>query len=238
MPRKLLRRFLPTPHRIRSERSLRLFGKLLLRRELWSLHRRSVAKATAVGLFVAFIPLPTQMLMAAAAAIVLGFNLPVAVVMVWVTNPLTIPVVFYGAYRLGAWLLHTPPHPVHFQVSFSWFAGQVGEIWLPLLLGSLVAGVAAGILGYFVVNLLWRLHVARSWRARRLRPTRPGARAQPEPRPRGEVDAKRRRTRPAAPAAGLPSGARPKVVDIKQARDSHRAGPGPARPVSPKSGRE
>jgi uncharacterized protein len=47
-----------------------------------------------------YMPPIGQMFMAAAAAIVLRVNLPISVALVWITNPLTIPPMFYFAYLL------------------------------------------------------------------------------------------------------------------------------------------
>lgn len=44
-------------------------------------------RGLAVGAFYAFVPFPWQMLLAAITALWLRFNLPVAVAMVWITNP-------------------------------------------------------------------------------------------------------------------------------------------------------
>ena len=57
---------------------------------VWHLNRRSVAGGVAVGLFVSWVPLPMQMLLAAVLAAVLRVHVPVSVVMVWFTNPLTV----------------------------------------------------------------------------------------------------------------------------------------------------
>ncbi|MGB1541119.1 MAG: DUF2062 domain-containing protein, partial [Cycloclasticus sp.] len=77
---------------------LKVFGPLIHNQNVWHLNRRSFAGAISVGLFIAFIPLPAQMLIAAAAAIALHVNLPVAVATVWVSNPITMPPLFYAAY--------------------------------------------------------------------------------------------------------------------------------------------
>ncbi|MFT5394257.1 MAG: hypothetical protein ACI8PT_004467 [Gammaproteobacteria bacterium] len=167
MPKKLLRRWLPHPHHLRSARGLRMFGRLLANQDLWSVNRRSVARAGAVGLFIAFIPVPAQMVFAAGAAIWLRINLPVAVSMVWVTNPLTIPFIFYGAYRCGSWLLDRPAPSIEFEASFTWLYEQMSTIWAPLLLGSLVLGVVSALVGYLAISVLWRVHVIRRWRERR-----------------------------------------------------------------------
>ena len=172
MPRKLLRRLLPAPHHVRADRSLRHFGGMLANRGLWQLNRRSVARAGAVGLFVAFLPIPGQTLIAAAAAIWLGINLPVAVVMVWVTNPLTFPFFAYAAYRIGTWLLDTPHRELRFEMSSQWLMSVAG-IWEPLAVGCLVLGILASGLGYLLIRLAWRLHVVWAWHGRRERKAEP-----------------------------------------------------------------
>ncbi len=189
MPRNLLRRWLPSDHHFRQERSLRFFGRLLHNRDLWHINRRSAARAAAVGLFIAFVPLPGQTILAAALAIWLGCNLPLAVVAVWVTNPVTVPFVFYGAYELGAWLLGIPPRNFHLELSLGWLMERIDAIWQPLLLGCLILGTLSALVGYALVHLLWRLHVARSWRRRQearaaRAPTPPGrgGRASPSTR--------------------------------------------------------
>ncbi len=169
MPRKRLRRVLARARDVRSERSLRVFGRLLHDANLWHLNRYSVAWAVSVGLFVAFVPVPFQMVLAAAAAIVIGCNLPIAVVMVWFSNPITMPPLFFAAYKLGAWLLDETPRRVRFEMSFEWLMTKLDDIWQPLLLGCLIMGLAAALAGHAAVRVIWRIHVRQSWHARRRR---------------------------------------------------------------------
>jgi len=167
MPRRIIKRLLPDASRFREHRHLRHFGVRLHDPNLWHLNRRSVSGATGVGLFCALLPVPFQMVLAAAGAIALRVNLPVSVVLVWVTNPFTIPPIFYSTYRLGAWLLGVPT--VHHQVQWSvtWLMSEVWDIWQPLLLGSVLAGLAAGLLGWGLVRLLWRWYVVQRRREQR-----------------------------------------------------------------------
>jgi uncharacterized protein (DUF2062 family) len=169
MPRRFFRRYIPSQERIRSDRHLRLFGSWLHDPNLWHLNRRSVSGAFFVGLFWAFMPVPSQMLAAAATAIAGRVNLPVSVALVWVTNPVTIPPAFYFAYLVGARLLGRAPRLVHFELTFDSLARNLGSIWEPLLLGCLICGLLFGALGYGLVRLLWRWQVVRQLRKRRHR---------------------------------------------------------------------
>ncbi len=157
---------MPDHHRLREHRHLQLFGTLLHDPNLWHLNRRSAAGAVAIGLFVAWIPVPGQMILAAGLAILFRVNLPLAVVLVWVTNPVTFAPMFYTAYRLGGWILGMPmagaPHP-----EFS--PEALVQVWEPLMTGCLVLGTISALLGYLVVRLLWRWRIVRALRARRLR---------------------------------------------------------------------
>jgi uncharacterized protein (DUF2062 family) len=169
MPRHLLKRYMPDPASIRQHKSLRFLGRLLQDANLWHLNRRSVSRAMAIGLFAAFLPVPMQMLVAACLAIPARANLPIATGLVWITNPLTMPFVFYCTYRLGAWVLDTPPRHLPESISLDWITSQFGSMWQPFLLGSVLTGLIMGALGFGLTLLYWRWWVARQWRRRRQR---------------------------------------------------------------------
>ncbi|MFG6159749.1 DUF2062 domain-containing protein [Halomonas sp. 1390] len=166
MPRRLLQRYLPHPDALRRRRSLRMVGHLIGNPSLWVLTRRSVANAFSVGLFSALLPIPFQMLVAAMGAWLARCNLPLSIGLVWITNPLTMPLIFFGNYRLGAWLLDTPVRPAPDRISTQWIAEQLVEILPALALGSLVAAVVTAALANLAIRLIWRWQVSRSWRQR------------------------------------------------------------------------
>lgn len=157
---------MPDHDKIRKHKHLQMFGQVLHDPALWHLNRHSVARGFLVGVFVAFIPLPGQMIIAAALAIVGRANLPISVALVWLTNPLTIPPVFYSAYQLGTWIMGIPEQGFSFELSWQWLGQSMGEIWQPLFLGSMVCGVAGGILGYTGIQWMWRVLVIRRWKGR------------------------------------------------------------------------
>lgn len=161
MPKKLLKRLMPDHRVIREHKHLRIFGQWLREPNLFHFNRRSASGAVAVGLFWAFIPMPFQMLPAALSAIIFRVNLPLSVALVWLTNPVTMPPIFYFCYKLGAWLLGIPPSDIQFQASPEWLMSELKHIWQPFLLGSLLVAGASSALGYSTIRGLWRLHLVR-----------------------------------------------------------------------------
>lgn len=166
MPRHLLKRYAPDHTKIRDHKHMQIFGKLLHDPNLWHLNRRSASGAFAMGLFWAMIPIPFQMVGAAASAILFRVNLPISVALVWITNPVTMPPIFYCSYLVGTWLLPHHEARAEQEVSLEWFAQSLSEIWQPLYLGSLLMGLLLATLGYVGLRLLWRWHLVRQYRRR------------------------------------------------------------------------
>ncbi|TXS92995.1 DUF2062 domain-containing protein [Parahaliea maris] len=169
MPKHTLKQIMPSPARLREIKALGFLGEWIYQSNLWHLNRYSASMAFFIGLFVAFVPLPGQMVIAALLAILVRCNLPLAVTLIWITNPLTIPAIFYLAYRVGALLMNEPVQFMHFQLSLEWATESLHVIWQPFLLGCLVCGLFFGSVGYFVISMLWRWHVANRWHARKAR---------------------------------------------------------------------
>jgi hypothetical protein len=134
---------------------------------MWHLHRHSVAKAFFIGLFLMAIPIPSQMLFAALAAILFRANLPLSVALVWISNPLTMPPIFYFNYTIGTYLLgQKTDESLHFELSWHWIINVLGDLWQPLYLGSLVVGLVLAFIAYFAINIVWRWHVVKNWQER------------------------------------------------------------------------
>ncbi len=167
MARKFFKRYMPRPEVIREHRSLQMLGTWLHDPNLFHLNRYSVSVAFFIGLVVAFIPMPMQMLLAGSVAIWWRANLPISVALVWITNPLTMPAIYFGTYKFGAWMLGERPARLAFEPTMEWFTTELANIWQPLLLGSITAGLLIGTLALLIVRLLWRLQVSLRWRARR-----------------------------------------------------------------------
>lgn len=160
---------MPNPEFIKEHKSLQFLGERLHEPNLWHLNRRSVALAFAVGLFVAWIPTPGQMAIAAVGAFYFRANLPLSVGLVWITNPLTMPPMFYFAYRLGLLLLGRPAPNSGYEFTLDSVMTGLGDIWFPFLFGCLVLGIVSAFLGYFGIHYFWRYYVAKRWNKRQNR---------------------------------------------------------------------
>ncbi|ALG66816.1 DUF2062 domain-containing protein [Beggiatoa leptomitoformis] len=169
MAKHLFKRWLPQAHHVRTNPKLQFLGTWLQDGNLWHLNRHSLSGGMAVGLFAAFIPMPLQMLPAAIFAVWFRVNLPLAVSLVWITNPLTMPPVFYFAYRLGNYLLGGATEYETFEMSMDWFIDALDNIWIPLYLGSLILSCLFALLGYVITQGLWRYYVVRAWQKRKAR---------------------------------------------------------------------
>lgn len=166
MARKLFQRFAPSQQQLRELPGLNLLGDWIYEPNLWHINRSSTAMAFAIGLFCAMVPAPGQIFVAAYAAVRLRANLPLSITLIFVTNPLTMPVIYYAAYELGAFLLDTPIKAIEFEITWGWLTRRLGDIWQPFLLGCFVMGSSAAAIGYVTINILWRWRVALAWRQR------------------------------------------------------------------------
>ena len=155
MPRKFLKKFMPDPHEIKNNKFLSLFGKVLHEPNLWHMNRRSMAGAFFVGLFFAWWPVPFQMVLAAGGAILLRVNLPMSIALVWITNPLTMPPMFYFAYLVGTWIIDVPEMAFSVELSMEWLMNELSLIWKPFLTGCLVLAIISSAAGYFGISWLW-----------------------------------------------------------------------------------
>lgn len=169
MPRKFLKRIMPDHKTVREHPHLKKFGQRLTEPKLWHLNRRLIAFGLALGLFVGFMPILGQMIVAIALAILFQVNVPAAAMGVWITNPLTFAPLYFFSYKVGAWILRLPVEQhLDFTMTWSWFTHEFLLIWQPFLLGCLICGVIAALLGVIFVRLIWRLIVIRNWlRSRR-----------------------------------------------------------------------
>jgi uncharacterized protein (DUF2062 family) len=125
--------------------------------EYFSASRKMISRGVFLGIFIAFIPMPMQMLAVVLLTPFFRFNVPIAIAMCWITNPFTMPPIYYIEYLTGSYILGIEPEPV--KLTLGWFSKNISKIFIPLYTGALSYSIVGGFGGYFLVNWLWKLSV-------------------------------------------------------------------------------
>ena len=120
----------------------------------FGINRRSVTRAIAIGLFWAFIPMPMQMLAVIATTPLLKFNVPIAISMVWLSNPFTMPPMYYVEYLTGNFILGQEGIQ-NIELTVAWFKTNLGDIFVPLYVGTAFYSIVVTGIVYLVLNRLW-----------------------------------------------------------------------------------
>ena len=150
-------------------KSLQIFGNTILHPDLWHFDRYCIARGMAVGLFWCFIPVPFQMIIAVVTAVFLRANLPLAMMLCWISNPLTMAPLYYFNYRIGVMVLGDTV--LEYSViagirSIADFIYILKDLWLPVYLGSLLISVLFSICGYMLTIIAWRFAIIYRWNNR------------------------------------------------------------------------
>lgn len=133
--------------------------KAKIPREYLAANRKMISRGVLIGLFIAFIPMPMQMAAVLLFVPFVKFNVPIALAMCWLSNPITMPPMYYIEYLTGSFILGIKPEPV--KMTLEWFSSNIDKIFIPLYFGTAIFSIIGSIGGYYLVNYLWKLSVDR-----------------------------------------------------------------------------
>ena len=122
-------------------------------REYLSINRKSITRGLSLGIFWAFIPMPLQMIAVVLCTPFFKFNIPIALTMVWLSNPVTMPFMYYIEYITGNFILGR--EPLHVDPTVEWFRTHIDDIFIPLYIGTIFYAVTVSVSVYYIVNWLW-----------------------------------------------------------------------------------
>ena len=166
---------LPTHEQIERIGWLRPVAHVVLRSDLWRFHRRSVPRGVAIGLIVGiFLMIPgLQIIGAVLVSLPFRANVPIAVAMTFLSNPLTTPFIVLASIEVGNQLLGLHADASTLKQLYLNHADLSEYVrWLfsdaaPALLGGLaLISLIAAAVGYFGSIFLWRWWIAHKWRHR------------------------------------------------------------------------
>ena len=168
--RKWFKQISPEREALLAHRWLRPVAHRLTQPAIWHFSRRNVARGVALGLFVGFVLPIGQIVVAALLASSARGNLLVAALATLVTNPVTIPPIYYAAFRTGSVLLgsagnHLASHDAGNSLPASLLDFVMGAS-LPTIIGLLLFATISAAAGFGAVHLAWRLSLWRQWRSR------------------------------------------------------------------------
>ena len=128
--------------------------KYKLPRTYFNINRKMISRGVYMGLFWGFIPMPFQMVAVVAMTPFIRFNVPIAIAMVWLSNPITMPPMYYMEYITGNFLLGREGI-ADITLTVEWFSTHMDDIFIPLYVGAAFYSVVISGLVYIGINWLW-----------------------------------------------------------------------------------
>lgn len=135
---------------------------------LWKTTKHSVAGGVGLGLFIGFIPLPIQTILAAVLSVFIRVNLPIAVLATWIINPFFFIPANYVIYKTGEFVInarHKTGYPIpkftldwHHLSSYSDLVAWFRSVQKIYLIGFPIVSLGTAIAGYLIVFLVWTLY--------------------------------------------------------------------------------
>ncbi|MDF1594040.1 MAG: DUF2062 domain-containing protein [Desulfobacterales bacterium] len=115
-----------------------------------------IAVGMAIGVFVAITPtIPFHTAIALVLAFLLRGSKPAAVIAVWVSNPVTIPIFYLGSYKVGNFILgNSIPFDPKYE-SLSELAKLGADATIAMLVGGVILGIVPGIASYFITRKIF-----------------------------------------------------------------------------------
>lgn len=151
-------KYLPKAHHLEDTILHSIIGERLFDESIWKLERKSVIHALTLGMFVAFTPtIGLQLLTVGICAFLLRINLPSALLVVWITNPVTAIPIYSMEIKVGFWILGNGE-------GFKTISEMKDLLYYiePLLVGTTVVSTFLAAATYVVMNILWNI-VETAW---------------------------------------------------------------------------
>lgn len=144
-----MKKFLPKKNEILEHKYvLKLLNGKKIHRNFFSFNNVAIVRALFIGMFIAMIPMPFQMFVAICFGIYFKANLPISVGLVWITNPFTMPIIFYFEYYIGAWILQNKIiNYENFNIDMIY--NNIDTIAISLYLGALIFSITSAFISIY-----------------------------------------------------------------------------------------
>ena len=129
-----------------------------------------VAKGMAIGVFVGVTPtIPFHTALAFALAFIFKASKPAAITGVWFCNPVTLPLFYYGSYKVGAFLFHLKISADLKAMPITEILRLGAKVTAALVCGGIINGIPFGIAAFFITRSVFqRIQLRRKARQDRI----------------------------------------------------------------------
>lgn len=156
-------RFLKHPRKLRQSPARRWFARHFLDKRVWKPTQHTLSGGMAVGMFITLQLLPIQTPAAIILAAIFRVNIPIAIALCWVSNPVTVPFMAWLEYAIGKWVLAlyttvpTSPFPTHLPESMvdAWIV--LKEHAPVMLVGGIILGAVVALISYIATWSCWEI---------------------------------------------------------------------------------
>ena len=121
----------------------------------------TVTRGVAIGMFWTFIPIPLQMFPATLFCWLIRGNLPIAILCVWISNPITISPILLLEYQLGQLIFHILGSPESAGLEGGSLFSVIGGGLRYTLTGGLALSCFSMIVSYVAVLVAFKFSAAR-----------------------------------------------------------------------------
>lgn len=153
--KNIYHKYAPQEHHLKDTILHKIMGERIFEPALWKPTRNGIIWAFSIGTFVAFMPVwGGQMIIVGLLAVLFRFNIPVSLLMVWITNPLTAFFIFSLEIRLGLAIMGKSDG--FYKVT------SIAELFsyiTPLVIGGVITSIAMGILAFIVIHIVLKFGI-------------------------------------------------------------------------------
>lgn len=183
MAKQFFQSWLPSPEKVSKLKLMRFFGQRPLNPLLWYVNRKSISRAVFIGAFFGLLPIPFHSVLIILVVLLLEVNLPVALALAWLSNPLTLVPILYVGFWVGSKIYH-----VH-MINKDMMLGVLHQIcnWLKhfghghidlslakiLMSGLVIEALVLALCLYAATEIFWRWSIMRHRQKRRQKKAEP-----------------------------------------------------------------
>jgi uncharacterized protein (DUF2062 family) len=151
-------KYLPRQSHLKDTLLHRIIGERLFDEALWIPEKRSIIYAVSMGIFVAFTPtIGIQMAIAGICAFFMRCNIPTAILMVWISNPVTAIPIYSMEIKIGFIVLGNGEgfKAIHSLNDICYYIE-------PLIIGTIIVSTVLAGAAFILTSLLWDFVASRT----------------------------------------------------------------------------